>query len=246
VPHDVDGISRIAGTLIVHPYETVGLDLPEARFADNQLRAADQIVAAVLRLDDAPLHVPRPAQRRIVGTCRHFTVLTVALLRRQGIPARARCGFATYFHAGLGLDHWVVEHHRDGRWARLDAQIIGGSVLPHPEDLAEGLFLTGGEAWTAWRAGRIDAAKFGVGGTDNFGPAEIQGNAVRDLAALNKVEMLPWDEWGRMDAAYKGETGADYDELMDRVAEVTAAGDAAGLAALYADKDLRVPETLVR
>ncbi len=25
-------------------------------------------------------------------------------------------------------------------------------------------------------------------------PAEISGNTVRDLAALNKVEMLPWDE----------------------------------------------------
>ena len=244
VPHDVDGISRLASTLIVHPHATAGLDLPEARFADNQLRAADQIVAAVLRLDGSALHVPRPVQRRVVGTCRHFTVLTVALLRWRGIPARARCGFATYFEQGLGLDHWVVEHLQDGRWVRTDAEVIGGTVLPHPEDLDDGLFLTGGEAWTAWRAGRIDAAKFGVGGTDNFGPAEIQGNAVRDLAALNKVEMLPWDEWGRMDAAYKGETGADYDELMDHVATVTAGDDPAAVTGLYADARLRVPDDL--
>ncbi|MEV4514787.1 transglutaminase-like domain-containing protein [Dactylosporangium sp. NPDC049525] len=248
VPADADGISRLASSLIVHPHETSGLDLPEARFADNQLRHADQIVAAILRLDDAPLHVPREATRRAVGTCRHFTVLTVALLRWRGIPARARCGFATYFRPGLGLDHWVVEHLRDGRWIRTDAQLAGdasSTVLPHPEDLDDGLFLTGGEAWTAWREGRIDAATFGVGGTDNFGPAEIQGNAVRDLAALNKVEMLPWDEWGRMDAAYKGETGADYDELMDRVAAVTAGDDPQEVTDLYAAADLRVPEALL-
>ncbi|WP_327001389.1 transglutaminase domain-containing protein [Dactylosporangium sp. NBC_01737] len=246
VPADADGINRLAHTLIVHRDETSGLDLPEARFADNQLRHADRIVAAILRLDDTPLHVPREAARRVVGTCRHFAVLTVALLRWRGIPARARCGFATYFQPGLGLDHWVVEHHRDGRWVRTDTEIIGGTVLPHPEDLTDGLFLTGGEAWTAWREGRIDAAKFGVAGTDNFGPAEIQGNAVRDLAALNKVELLPWDEWGRMGAAYKGETGADYDELMDRVATVTAGDDPQEVTDLYAAADLRVPEAMLR
>ena len=32
----------------------------------------------------------------------------------------------------------------------------------------------------------------------SLGPAEISGNAVRDLAALCKQEMLNWDEWGRM------------------------------------------------
>ena len=39
------------------------------------------------------------------------------------------------------------------------------------------------------------------------GPGEIRGNLVKDLAALNKVEMLSWDESGRMTAAYAGETG---------------------------------------
>lgn len=38
-------------------------------------------------------------------------------------------------------------------------------------DLADGDFLTGGEAWTAFRLGRIDAARFGVYGTENWGPA---------------------------------------------------------------------------
>jgi hypothetical protein len=245
VPADAEGIIRLVHTLIVHPSETSGLDLPEERFADNQLRHADRIVAAVLRLQDDPLHVPRPAQRRAVGTCRNFTVLACALLRWRGISARARCGFGTYFHPDQGLDHWVVEHHRDGRWVRSEVQFVAATLVPHPEDLADGLFLTGGEAWAAWRHGRIDASRFGVPGTENFGPAEIQGNAVRDLASLNKVEMLPWDEWGRMDAAYKGETGADYDELMDRIAAVTAGDDPREVTALYADADLRVPEALL-
>jgi hypothetical protein len=44
-----------------------------------------------------------------------------------------------------------------------------------------------------------------------------------------------------MDASYKGETGADYDELMDRIA---ATDDPV---ALYREvAELQVPESLVR
>lgn len=123
----------------------------------------------------------------------------------------------------------------------IDPEILGQPLLAHPDDLPDGAFLTGGEAWAAFRAGEIGAARFGVPGTGNWGPAEILGNAVKDLAALNKVEMLPWDEWGRMEASYKGETGADYDELMDTIATVCAADDPAAIAGLYARDELQVP-----
>lgn len=129
---------------------------------------------------------------------------------------------------------------------RVDSEIMGGRLVQRPEDLADGQFLTGGEAWAAFRAGRIDAARYGVHGTGNWGPAEIRGNAIRDLAALNKVETLPWDEWGRMGASYAGETGADYDELLDTVAAVCAADDLQDIADLYSRGELRVPQDLVR
>lgn len=182
----------------------------------------------------------------MVGTCRHFALLSCALLRYRGIAARVRCGFATYFQSGQGLDHWITEYQNgDGRWVRIDSEILGGTVLDHPGDLRPGEFLSGGEAWAAFRRGEIDAARFGVYGTGNWGPAEIRGNAVKDLAALNKVEMLPWDEWGRMTAAYRGETGEDYDELLDEIAAVCAADDPAAAARLYAHDDLRVPAEII-
>lgn len=159
---------------------------------------------------------------------------------------RVRCGFATYFQPGEGLDHWIVEYVRDGRWVRLDPELLGTSVVDTADDLRPGQFLSGGEAWIAYRQGRIDASTFGVYGTDNWGPAEIRGNAVKDLAALNKVEMLPWDEWGRMTASYEGRTGGEYDELIDTVAAVCAADEPAAVAALYASEDLAVPDQLVR
>ncbi|MBM0233854.1 hypothetical protein JNW91_19560 [Micromonospora sp. STR1_7] len=215
------------------------------RFAENHLRTVDGIIGALLALDPAPLTVARDPARRVIGTCRHFAVLSCALLRYREIAARARCGFATYFHPGQGVDHWITEYRHDGRWVRIDSEILGGALVAKPEDLATGEFLSGGEAWTAFREGRIDAAKFGVYGTGNWGPAEIRGNTVKDLAALNKVEMLPWDEWGRMDASYRGETGPDYDALIDTMAAVCAADDNRGVADLYASEDFTVPAQLV-
>jgi hypothetical protein len=85
-----------------------------------------------------------------------------------------------------------------------------------------------------------------VFGTDNWGAAEIRGNAVKDLAALNKVEVLPWDEWGRMTEAYDGNTGADYDELLDTLARVCAGDESGAVSALYAHEDLTVPPALLR
>jgi hypothetical protein len=68
---------------------------------------------------------------------------------------------------------------------------------------------------------------------------------VKDLAALNKVEMLPWDEWGRMTDAYDGKTGPDYDDLLDDVAIACADDDPASITALYAHRDLLVPNSLI-
>jgi hypothetical protein len=232
--------------LVIQPDAAKDLGLGEARLGERNLRPAARILGALLALNPAPVGAGRPPGQRVVGTCRHFALLSCALLRYRGIAARVRCGFATYFQSGQGLDHWITEYQNgDGRWVRIDSEILGGTVLDHPGDLRPGEFLSGGEAWAAFRRGEIDAARFGVYGTGNRGPAEIRGNAVKDLAALNKVEMLPWDEWGRMTAAYRGETGEDYDELLDEIAAMCAADDPAAAASLYTRDDLRVPAEII-
>jgi hypothetical protein len=248
VPHDPVSICRLVPGLILHPFDAQSLGLDAGRSAESQIRPADAIVRALLALDPASLTVPREPARRLIATCRSFVVLSCALLRYRRIAARARCGFGTYFQAGQGLDHWITEywHEAECRWVRVDTQHLEQASVARPGDLQPGEFLTGGEAWAAHREGRVDAAQFGVPGTENFGPAEIRGNAIRDLAALNNVETLPWDEWGRMTSSYRGETGPDYDELLDEIAAVCAADDPQAIAAIYARDELRVPEELIR
>jgi len=248
IPGDPVAICRVVPGLVIHPLGTDGLGLAAERFDDNQIRPAGGIVRALLALDPAPLSVPREPGQRVVGTCRHFAVLSCALLRLRGIAARVRCGFGTYFQPGQGLDHWIIEYWQptDIRWVRVDTQHLENAFAEHPEDLKSGEFLSGGEAWAAYREDQIDAGQFGVFGTGNWGPAEIRGNVIRDLAALNKTEMLPWDEWGRMAASYQGETGPDYDALIDEIAAICAADDASAIAACFAGAELQVPADLIR
>ncbi|MFC9876311.1 transglutaminase domain-containing protein [Nocardia salmonicida] len=248
LPTGIVDVCGLAAGLVIQPNDAQAFGLPDERFPQNQIRPVGELVDALLSLDSRPLTVRREPNHRVIGTCRHFAVISCALLRHRGIASRVRCGFATYFQPGKGLDHWITEYWNDveHRWVRIDSEILGQSILEHPEDLRAEQFLSGGEAWTAFRQGRIDAATFGVHGTANWGPAEIRGNAIKDLAALNKIETLPWDEWGRMTTSHNGETGADYDSLLDTIAVTAAGDDLHAIAELYAHEELRVPAELIR
>jgi hypothetical protein len=234
--------------LVIEPDDATAAGISEHRLSERNIRPAQAMIDVLTALAPAPLHEPRNADERVVGTCRHFAVLSCALLRLQGISARARCGFATYFIDGKNVDHWIVEHWRseECRWIRIDTEIIGKTLVADATDLAADEFLTGGEAWARYRAGSVDPDSFGVAGVDYaWGIGEIRGNAIRDLASLCKVEMLPWDEWGRMDDSYQGKTGTEYDELMDKVAAACASDDPSTITRTYASEDLTVPDSMI-
>ena len=128
------------------------------------------------------------------------------------------------------------------RWVRVDPEILGSDFVTAPEDLCDGEFLTVGKAWIMCRRGPADPASFGV---DRYPRISVsvrsEATLMRDLAALNKVETLPSDAWGRIAA---GETGPGFDELMDEVAATCASNDEQAVAVLYARQGFAAPSTL--
>ncbi len=114
-------------------------------------------------------------------------------------------------------------------------------MIDNPHALVAGQFLTGPEAWREYQRG-ADPSTFGVDGTDNFGVGEIIGNAIRDLASLNRVEMLPWDEWGPMGDCYNGTIAPWVKQLMDDFAAATIDNEDA-FTDLYARIEL--PESMI-
>jgi hypothetical protein len=249
LPFGPDDLCRVAQNLLVSPPDAVGAGLTEARMAERNTRPASALLGRALELDAAiPLGEERPAELRVVGTCRHFAVLATAFLRAVGVPARGRCGFATYFVPPRKVDHWIIEYWSDSqnRWIRADPEYLGRPTpaKARTEDLRPDEFLTAGEAWQLVRSGQQDPIEFGVFGTENWGAGEIRGNAMRDLASVaRKIEMLPWDEWGPMEASYNNETGPDFDLLMDQLAIATADPEQADLEPIYGQ--LAVPDSMV-
>lgn len=225
-----------------------GETLTLERIAQTHLRSTADSLGVLAAASDGPVLTPRPPGRRVIGVCRHFSTFAAALLRRQGVPARARCGFGLYFD-GTPVDHWVVEcwDAAADAWRLGDAQLdatqrtalkLGFDPLDVPRDQ----FLVAGEGWRRCRAGEADPARFGI--FDMRGLWFVAGNLVRDLAALNNAELLPWDVWGLM--WEPGDTPSEATlAKLDRVAALTLAPDThfTELRALYRnDADLRVPE----
>lgn len=242
-------LCRLAQGLLVDPHDAFGAGLSEERLGERNTRPATTLFARAVELDGStPLTGVRPAEQKVVGTCRHFAVLSTAFLRATSVPARARCGFATCFVVGKAVDHWIVEYwsSEHGRWIRTDPEYLDRQTTTgaRTDDLRAGEFLSAGEAWQLVRSGKRDPIDFGVFGTDNWGAGEIRGNAMRDLASVaEKLEMLPWDEWGPMKGSYRNETGPEFDLLIDALAVATADPDGADLAAIYSQ--LAVPPELI-
>jgi len=255
LPRGMAGLAGVAHGLLIHEFiaGSYGVTLTGERRASVHVRPVAGLLGRMMAEDSRPLTAAREPAGRLPGNCRHFTVLAVAMLRAQGTPARARCGFGGYFGSGAFEDHWVCEYWDDAaqRWKLADAQIddvqlklfdVDFDLMDVPRDR----FLVAGDAWRLCRDGDADPARFGLSPLNEAGYWWIAGNLLRDVAALSNMEMLPWDVWGAMPAPDETISDEQY-ALFDRLAGLTGDPDAAigDLTAAYAgDARLHVPATV--
>ncbi len=253
LPDDVGTIATVLQGLCI--YDVVaepfyGFAVPAERAGEIHLRSVADMLDRIVALDPSPLSQARPVDRRLVSRCHHYGLLLVSVLRAKGIPARLRGGFGAFFNPPFFEDHWVAEYwHKDeGRWVFADAQLdrVWLARLPgieNPLDLSPDQFVLAADAWRQCRSGTADAARFGIGFINLRGLWFITGSLSRDLAALNKREMLPWDVWGAQ-AAIDAELSLEELTFHDDLAAMMVDPDRelAELRALYeADERLLVP-----
>lgn len=258
LPRDIASLARIVSTLVVHRFwaQAYKTEITPDRHREQGLRSAAAMVRRILEIDPRPLTTPRLPDGRVVGICRHFATLVTAFLRYQGVPARARCGFATYFQPEKHVDHWVCEYWNpdEQRWVMVDAQLDGlqvAIVKPDfdPLDVPRERFWVAGQALQRIRAGEADAATFGI--ADMWGDWFVRGDLQLDALSLNKIELLPWDVRDLthdVDAALTIRNGDD-ETFWDRIAALTT-GDDASIAELRemcaTDPRLQVPPSFMQ
>ncbi|WP_372487942.1 transglutaminase-like domain-containing protein [Streptomyces guryensis] len=261
LPRAPGRLARISRDLLVHRLEgdLFGHTHPADRLHnDAETRYVDDILRLLVARNDAPLHVRREVGDRFVGTCRDFSLLLCSFLRQAGVPARIRSGFADYFGSdGFHCDHVVTEYWDEKRgWLFADAQLADPRLTAHwnagfdPMDVPRDRFLVAGKAWRTIRAGAADPRTFGLHPPEQgpfWGERFVAGNIRLDLAMLNKVETLLWDEWGLDEGQPGTPLSETARELYDRAASV--ADDEVPFdeaRKLFAEEDtLRTPRTVL-
>lgn len=204
---EVAAVGAAVRNLVVH-YRASGLDFPPDRLAEIDSRWVRAMLDTLP--PGAPLDEARPADQRIVGCCRDFTLLTVAALRARGIPARSRVGFADYFDPGFHVDHVITEFHDGTRWIATDTQLDPAAGFPvdvTDVPLGPGGLRPAAQCWLAFRRGEIDPETYGVGpGIPIRGPLMIRKYVLTELAHRFGDETLLWDFWGA-DTTHIGDLG---------------------------------------
>jgi hypothetical protein len=257
LPSEIGALARAVQMLLVHRWwaDAYRVEVTPEREKEMELHSTEAMLAQAMRLADTPIGGVRIPDKRVVGICRHFSTMMAAFLKRKGVPARARCGFATYFQPGKYVDHWVAEYWNAGesRWVQVDAQLDSLQRQAtkadfDPLDTPRDRFLVAGDVWRQYRAGKIDASTCGI--AHMWGDWFIRGNHALDVGSLQRMEFLPWEPFGT--AKSPESTTADTPELLaivDKTAELATNGDDASIAELLEmagrDERLRPPAALL-
>lgn len=257
LPDDVAALAHAVQMLLIHRFwaQAYKVEVTPERDKEQGLHGAEAMLAQAMKLGPARIGEVRLPDKRVVGNCRHFSTMLCSLLRHKSVPARARCGFSTYFEPGKYVDHWICEYWNaaDARWVQVDAQLdaLQVSVLKpdfDPLDVPRDRFLVAGDVWQQIRAGTIDPSRCGI--ADMWGDWFVRGDLALDVAALQKVELLPWEPFGIAKAPQSTIPDTpDLLALIDRVAALTASGDASSVHELLrmaeSDERLRPPPSTI-
>jgi hypothetical protein len=234
LPSDLGTLRAVSQQLVFHHWadgDWAENGIAPERISEVDTRYAAAMFARLGELADLPLSAARQPRQRLVGCCRDFTVLFVSMARHKGIPSRGRVGFAGYFFDGWLLDHMIAEvwDGSAGRWRLVEPEIDDDHTDPADGasfdvlDVPPGRFLTAPRAWQLARSGAVDPGRFvvdpGLEIPTTRGLPQLRRNLVRDLAALNKTEMLLWEDWGVQDSRTPPEPGEL--PVLDELATLT-------------------------
>lgn len=230
VPSDLFGLREVSRELVAHymgASDGTSGQITGERLKEVDSRYAEVMFTRLLEMGSPKLYRKRPPEERIAGCCRDFAVLFVSMARHKGIPARVRVGYATYFQPGWYLDHVIAEIWDSDlkRWRLIEPEISDAIVAKaqyDPLDVPPDRFVTGPRAWLAARSGQINPERFVVA-PDLQVPytrswLSLRHHIIQDLAALSKLEMLVWDQWGILN---EDDPLLDA-EMLDQLASVTA------------------------
>lgn len=207
LPNDIKSLVSTVNQWLFHysDQSVHGYTIPTAQYAELDCRTIKNKLNAILTKSSAPLFIARAHSQKVLGICRDSALMTCAILRSRGIPARLRSGFNTYYLPKLFLDGFCLEYYDKTakRWYLVDARTTQAYIRHYHlsidfdlMDLSDKQFISAASAWKMCREDSADPSRFGSRGY--CGLNYIRNKVIQDFILLNKYELLIWDLWGDM------------------------------------------------
>lgn len=179
-PEIMDAVHQALNNTFIHVWK-IRKFYPEqlaVRHHSVFVRSVRHLLEQVGALNTAPFSEVRPVEKKVIIDCRSFALLLCAVMRQRGVPARVRCGFASYLEPTHLQDHWVCEYWNGSRWVMEDADVI-------KHDLSAEEFIPATKAWTLCRRGEVEASRFGFSSDKaDRGLWAVRLDLLHDVAAL--------------------------------------------------------------
>lgn len=243
LPKDIGSIVSVVQNILLHQHwaKSYGLELEDKRNTEPWIRSIEEKLIYLNKLGYEHVMDKKKFEDKMIAVCRDFSVMATAFCREVGIPARARCGFATYFEKDKYIDHWVLEYWNEDRkcWILVDPQLDDFqreklNISFNPLDIEDKYFITAPKAWRMCREGKLNPELFGI--FQWWGYDYLKCNLILDANSLLKIPMQPWDGWD----GYKNLSVSEWSEtdylIMDQLS----------LYALHVDDDLDALYTFVQ
>ena len=169
---------------------------------DDKFLTASAMFNEIFRRDSKGFYIGRPAENRLILTCRYVSVLTSAILKANGIPCRCRAGWAKYLRETDVVDHWVNEYYdkKQKRFVMIDMDdlydinFLGfelykkNGITYQYLDIPKEQFYTASDAWLNFRKDKNFINNF-TEGSFKVTANNIIKYLFLDFYALNNFEL---------------------------------------------------------
>jgi len=226
LPDSLPELCKLIRSQYIHPYGELNKYrelIPKERWNETfKYPTVQSILEGLVSYDSSGLTEERKPEDRLVLGCRHNAILLASILKYRGIPARVRCGHATYLIPDFHTSHTICEvwNEDDKRWMLVDPSM-------DMVDFSRVQFDFSNELWLKLQKGEIDPSHYGIPGRYS-GYASIVGKVCPDLASLLGTE-YPINQYAPiLEYAMNSENQltAEHKELLNKISELMKSIDA--------------------
>lgn len=220
LPKALPELCRLIQSQFIHPYAELPKyreQFPKERWEEySKYPSVKSILEGLLSYDSRGLIEDREITKRLVLTCREYSILLASILKYNGIPARVRYGHATYLIPNFHTSHVICEvwNETEKRWMLVDPST--GMI-----DFGREKFDFSNEAWLKMQSGEIDPNLFGIP-RRYTGSVSIVAKVCTDLASILGTEYTTYQYAPLLDYAFEGEKqiNIEHIQMLNRISEL--------------------------